>query len=159
MLIVRKTTRLRNMALEAILQQIRQIKQRLTSDREAESLRISLDLLALMKLRIQTEGKNSDEVAFLPYTPAYAKERKSAGYQVGYVDFTRTGRLWANVKPRVESSSVYSATVVIEGGEQRSKDIIAGAARKRGNILQPSRAEIELVRKANRQRILKAFGI
>ncbi len=147
------------MAFERLLNRIREIKQSLIENREREVILIALDQLALTKLRIQTKGQNSDNAAFAPYTPAYAKQRSGAGYQVGYVDFTRTGRLWANVQPRVVSSDVFSATVVIEGSEQRSKDIVAGAAKKRGNILQPSADEIEFTRHANRRRVLRAFGI
>lgn len=147
------------MAFEAILNRIRQIKQNLINDREAEVLRIALDQLALTKLRIQTKGQNFNEQPFAPYTEAYKKNRQAGGYQIGYVDFTRTGRLWANVQPRIVESDVFSATVQIEGQEQRSKDIIRGAEKKRGNILQPSKAEIELTRQANRRRVLKAFGI
>lgn len=147
------------MAFEQLLNRIRQIKQNLVNDRENEALRIAFDQLALTKLRIQTKGQNFNEQPFVPYVPAYAKERQAAGYQVGYVDFTRTGRMWAAVRPRVESSSIFSATVIIEGADQRSKDIIAGASKKRGNILQPSKSEIEFVRQANIQRVLKAFRI
>lgn len=147
------------MAFEQLLNRIRQIKQNLVNDRENEALRIAFDQLALTKLRIQTKGQNFNEQPFVPYVPAYAKERQAAGYQVGYVDFTRTGRMWAAVRPRVESSSIFSATVIIEGADQRSKDIIAGASKKRGNILQPSKSEIEFVRQANRERVLKAFRI
>jgi hypothetical protein len=147
------------MAFERILNRIREIKQNLIDDREAEVLRIALDQLALTKLRIQTKGQNSEEQQFPPYTEPYKKNRQKAGYQIGYVDFTRTGRLWANVQPRIIASDIFSATVQIEGQEQRSKDIIAGAQKKRGNILQPSKAEIELTRQANRRRVLKAFGL
>lgn len=147
------------MALEGILNKIRAIKQSLIDNREREVLLIALDQLALTKLRIQTKGENSENAKFAPYVPPYAKARQAAGYQVGFVDFTRTGRLWANVQPRIERSDIFSATVVIEGSEQRSKDIVAGARRKRGNILQPSKEEIEFTRQANRRRILKAFGI
>lgn len=147
------------MAFERLINRIREIKQNLIDDRESEVLRIALDQLALTKLRIQTKGQNFNEQPFAPYTPEYKKNRQAAGYQVGYVDFTRTGRLWANVQPRIVASNIFSATVQIEGQEQRSKDIIRGAERKRGNILQPSKAEIELTRQANRRRVLKAFGI
>ncbi len=147
------------MAFEAILNRIREIKQNLIDDREAEVLRIAFDQLALTKLRIQTKGQDFNEQQFAPYTEAYKKNRQAGGYQIGYVDFTRTGRLWANVQPRIVASDVFSATVQIEGQEQRSKDIIRGAEKKRGNILQPSKAEIELTRQANNRRVLKAFGI
>ena len=147
------------MAFERILNRIREIKQSLIDNRERDVLLIALDQLALTKLRIQTKGQDSNETPFAPYTPAYKTSRAKAGYQVGFVDFTRTGRLWANVQPRIVQSDVFSAVVVIEGSEQRSKDIVQGARKKRGNILQPSAAEIEFTRQANRRRVLKAFGI
>lgn len=147
------------MALERLINRIREIRQTLIDNREREVILIALDQLALTKLRIQREGKDFNESPFAPYTDAYKKERGAAGYQVGYVDFTRTGRLWANIQPRISQSDVFSATVVIEGSEQRSKDIVRGAAKKRGNILQPSKAEIEFTRQANRRRVLRAFRL
>lgn len=147
------------MAFERIINRIRQIKHDLTANREADATRIALDQLALTKLRIQTKGQNSENQPFSPYVPAYAKQRQKAGYQVGYVDFTRTGRMWAAVRPFVVKSSVFSATIEIRGADQRAQDIIAGARKKRGNILQPSKEEIELSREANRQRVLKYFQV
>jgi hypothetical protein len=147
------------MALERIIERIRQIKADITNNREADALRIAFDLSALIKLRIQTSGQNADGSAFAPYVPPYAKSRAKAGYQVGFVDYTRTGRMFAAVRPRVESSNVFSATVVIEGGDQRSKDIIAGAVKKRGNILRASAEEIALAKQANRERVQSYFRL
>lgn len=145
------------MAFERLLQRIQQIRHDIIANREAEVLRISLDQIALTKLRIQTRGDDYTGQQFSPYVPSYTKERKKAGYQVGYVDFTRTGRMWANVHPVIVSSSVFSATVALQGSDQRTKDIIAGARPKRGNILQPSAGEIELTRRANRTRLQRYF--
>lgn len=147
------------MALERLIERIRQIKADITNNREEDALRIGFDMSALIKLRIQTSGQNADGSAFAPYVPPYAKARAKSGYQVGYVDYTRTGRMFAAVRPRVEKSNVFSATVVIEGGDQRSKDIIAGAVKKRGNILRASKEEIELAKESNRQRIANYFRI
>lgn len=141
--------------LQGIIERIRRIKAELIANREADVLRIAFDQVALIKLRIQTKGESADGLLFVPYVEPYKRSRQKAGYQVGFVDFTRTGRMWANVQPRIESSNVFSATVIIEGSEQRSKDIVAGAAKKRGNILRPSAAEIQLVRNANRARLEK----
>lgn len=147
------------MALERLIERIRQIKADITNNREEDALRIGFDLSALIKLRIQTSGQSADGAAFAPYVPPYAKARAKAGYQVGYVDYTRTGRMFAAVRPRVEKSNVFSATVVIEGSDQRSKDIIAGAVKKRGNILRASKEEIELAKESNRQRIANYFRL
>lgn len=145
------------MAFERLIQRIRQIKHDLTANREADATRIVLDQIALTKLRVQTRGESSEGTPFAPYVPAYKKSRAKAGYQVGYVDFTRTGQMWAAVRPVVVSSSVFSATVEIQAANQRARDIIAGARPKRGNIVHPSRAEIELSRRANSERIRKYF--
>lgn len=147
------------MAFEQTLNRIRQIRANLNANREARAMRIGFDLAALIKLRIQTKGQNSDEQQFAPYVPAYAKERKRSGYQVAIVDFTRTGRLWANVQPSVESVTATSVTVVIGGMSDYSKDIIKGAKRKRGNITQPTKGEIELARQANIEAVRKEFQI
>lgn len=147
------------MALENILNRIREIRANLNANREARAMRIGFDLAALIKLRIQTKGQDSDEQQFAPYVPAYAKERKASGYQIAIVDFTRTGRLWANVQPQVESVTATSVTVIIGGMSDYSKDIIKGAKRKRGNITQPTKGEIELARQANIEAVRKEFQI
>ena len=147
------------MAFERIIARIRQIKHDLEANRESEATRIVLDQIALTKLRVQTKGESSTGAAFAPYVADYKKSRAKEGYQVGYVDFTRTGQMWAAVRPVVVSSSVFSATVEIQAANQRAQDIIAGARPKRGNIVQPSKPEIELSRRANRERIEKAFRV
>ena len=143
------------MAFDRIIQAIRQIKHDLEVNREADATRIVLDQSALTKLRIQTKGESASGAAFAPYVPPYAKERKKSGYQVGYVDFTRTGRMWAAVRPYTISKTPFSATIGLRGSDKRSQDIIEGAYPKRGDILEPSKAEIELSRQANVDRILK----
>ena len=147
------------MAFEKLIERIRQIKADITANREADALRIGLDLTALIKLRIQTRGENAGGASFLPYTPFTKADRAAKGYQIGYVDFTQTGRLWASIAPRIESSDVFSATVVIEGRDQYSQDIIKKSAPKRGNITQASKEEIEFARRANRTRIEMYFNL
>lgn len=144
---------------DGMIQRIRQIKHNLEVNREADATRIVLDQIALTKLRVQTKGESASGAAFAPYVPPYAKERKKAGYQVGYVDFTRTGRMWAAVRPVTVSVNVFSATIGIEGADQHARDVIAGAYPKRGNITEPSKAEIELSRKANEERVKRYFQI
>ena len=145
------------MAFERIIARIRQIKHDLEANREAEATRIVLDQIALTKLRVQTKGESYTGAAFAPYVLATKKDRAKAGYQVGYVDFTRTKQMWAAVRPVTVSVNVFSATIEIQAANQRAQDIIRGAFPKRGNIVQPSKSEIELSRLANRERIEKAF--
>jgi hypothetical protein len=139
--------------IAGLLQKIRDIKQTIADNRAADALRISADLTALVKLRIQREGKNSENAVCAPYVPAYKKERAKAGFQTEIVDFTRSGRMFAAVRPVLRESGVFSATVAIEGTDDRSRTIIAGAERKRGNILEPTPEEVNLAREANKDRI------
>lgn len=131
----------------------------LEAARPAETLRITLDLVALVKLRVQTRGENFRETPFAPYTSGYARQRAKAGYQVGYVDFTRTGRLWASVRPEVVKNEPGRTLIQVTARTADDQDKLRGARRKRGNILLPSEKEIEIARRSNRERIRKHLKI
>lgn len=141
--------------IRQFLDNLRRVKAEMIANREKEALVIALDQIALVKLRIQTRGENAKGSKFSPYVPPYAKERKKKGYQIEYVDFTRTGRMWAAIHPVVTESTVFAATVEMRGADEKTRAMLAGHERKRGNILQPSEAERAIVRNANTNRILK----
>lgn len=140
-------------AIDRILQRLQSVRAEIIANRQADTLRLSLDMLALVKLRIQKSGKDYTGAPFVPYAPYTVADRKAKGYQTGYVDFTQTGRLWANVQPVVIQSNVFSTTVQLQGSEKRSEDILQKAKPKRGDILRPSQQEIDAVRRANQSRI------
>jgi hypothetical protein len=147
------------MAFEAEIERLKAIKADLINNREADLLRIAFDLSGLLKLRIQTTGQNSNNQPFAPYTPFSRRDRTKKGYQVGFVDFTRTGQLWASVGPRSLGGTNEQATVVIESRTQRGQTIIAGAERKRGNILLLSAEEIQFAQAANKARVLQRLKL
>lgn len=133
--------------------------QALEEQRQTEVLRIALDATALLKLRIQTTGKNAEGQSFAPYTPGYTKQRQKKGAQTGYFDFTVTGRAMANIQPRVEANETGKTVVVIGARDQDNIDKIRGQFKKRGNILRLSQNEIQMVSDANRERLQKTFEI
>jgi len=141
-----------------IIERIRQIKANIIKNREAELMRIAFDQIALLKLRIQTTGLNSNESPFAPYTPDYAKTRQKKGYQIGYVDFTVTGQFMAGIKPVIVESSTFRTIIEFRPTGDRGENIVKGARKKRGNILEPSQSELKIARDANRQRILNLFN-
>ncbi len=141
--------------IRGFLDNLRRVKAEMIANREAEALTIALDQIALVKLRIQQRGIDSSGSPFTPYSPTYARERAQKGYQVGFVDFTRTGRMWANVQPFVVQSSVFSATVEMKGADEKTRAMLSGHENKRGNILAPSDAERALISQANRARIMR----
>ena len=136
------------MAFEAEIQRIRQIKADLLRTQSQRVLTIAFDLSALIKLRIQTTGQNSQGAQLPFYTPFTVKDRKAKGYKVGFVDYTQTGQLWASVGPRVLSESGGVATVVIESRNQRGKEILDKAVPKRGNLLLASADEVRIAQEA-----------
>lgn len=144
-------------SIRALLDKIADAKKQLEANREAEALRIAFDQVALLKLRIQQTGTDSTGSAFVPYTPGYEKQRKKAGFQTEYVDLTRSGSLFASIRPVVTSSNIFSATVEIGPQSTSEAQKLAGLEKKRPGILQPSEEELAVVRAANRERILKYF--
>lgn len=140
--------------IKELIARIEKARDEIVQRREAEVLALAFDQVALLKGRIQQSGLNSEGRKFEPYEARYSKERAGAGYQVEFVDFTRTGRLFANIRPVVRSSGLLQTVVVIEGGDDRSKRILAGAEKKRGNILEPTAEELDFIRQGNRNRIL-----
>ena len=147
------------MNVKQVIARLRANLQTLEEQRQSEALRIALDATALLKLRIQTRGENADGAQFAPYTPSYARVRRDRGAQTGYVDFTVTGRLMANIQPRVETNQAGRTVVVIAARDSGNNDKLRGAVKKRGNILRLSQDEIDLVRDANRERLAKVFDI
>lgn len=129
----------------------------LAANRDRECLQISTEFKALIQLRIQTRGDNYQALPFSPYTPGHSNRRAKLGYQTEYVDFTMTGRLWANVIPQIESSTAQQTTVEIKARSPENQIKLQGAVRKRGNILLPAQDEIDLLLRLNTERIRKYF--
>ncbi len=129
----------------------------MSANRDRDALNITLEAKALVQLRIQTTGQNFDEVLFSPYTAQYAKNRQKAGYQTEYVDFTRSGNLWANVRPEVIESTEVKSVVEITARDDRNQVKLQGAVKKRGNILLVSQSEADLIAQLNQQRVQRYF--
>jgi len=129
----------------------------MSANRDRDALNIALEVKALVQLRIQTTGQNFDEVLFSPYTAQYAKNRQKAGYQTEYVDFTRSGNLWANVRPEVIESTDVKSVVEITARDDRNQVKLQGAVKKRGNILLVSQSEADLIAQLNQQRVQRYF--
>lgn len=143
------------MALEGVLESIRKAKADLIENRGKDALVIGFDLLALVKLRIQTSGKNFEGEPLAPYTPFTKRDRKSKGYQIGFVDYTQRGVFWAGIRPRIESANIVNAVVVIGPTDAYGQEVLNAAQPKRGNLLLASKEEIDIVNQANIERVKK----
>lgn len=114
-------------------------------DFQAENaIAAGLDLIALMRLRIQERGEDFEESKFNPYSVDYEQLRAEAGYQTDHVDFTRTGKMMASIVPTIEEESEGVAVVLIKSSNDSDQTKINGAYRKRGNILLNTDEELDL---------------
>ena len=154
------STRLYNgiMAFEAEIERIQQIKADLLRTQGQRVLAVAFDLSALIKLRIQTRGENSQKQSLPYYTPFTVKSRKAKGYQVGYVDYTQTGQLWASVGPRLISEGGGKVSAVIESRNERGKGILDKSVPKRGNLLLASDEELKIAQDAYTESITRILN-
>lgn len=79
---------------------------------ERRVLRTASDLKDAVRDRVQVSGENNRGRPFAPYVQSYAKQRQKAGFQIRKVDYTRSGRLWGSIAPRVVSND--GQTIVVE---------------------------------------------
>ena len=148
------------MTPDEFIAKIQRAQRELDANREAETLRITFDLMAQVKDRIQTSGTDYQGAMFPPYTPSYAKYgRVKMGYQIRYVDFTRDGRLWASIQPFTVKKTVDVVEFEVAPRDSENQDKLNGQYAKRGNILLPSEKEIEAARQANNDRITKYLNL
>lgn len=147
------------MTAREFIQEYKERIRQMSDNRARDAMEIAFLAEAQRKLRIQTQGQDFEGADFAPYTPRYAESRAKAGYQVEYVDFTRTGRLMANTLPEVIEQTDTDATIEVTARDPENQNKLRGAVRKRGNIVQWSQREIALALEANRERLRKYLGI
>lgn len=137
---------------------LKKAREEARQQRPAFTLKMALDTLALIKLRIQGSGQDFEGAPFADYNPIYAKYgREKKGYQSSFVDFTRQGRMWANIVPQVVEATPMKVVVETGAQDDENRAKLAGQVKKRGNILTPSADEVRMVRDANVQRIQNIF--
>ena len=130
-----------------------------TANRGAEVLRIGVSLAGQVKLRVSETGTNAGGSPFPGYTPGYRKTRAKLGFQVEYVDFTRSGALFRDVNAYIADDSPGRTVVTITARRNENQDKLRGAVRKRGNILTPAADELALAQAAYEERRRNYLGI
>jgi len=127
----------------------------LAKSRERECLIIVFDTMALIKNRNQNKGLNADLQKYVGYVPSYAGYRKEKGRQVEHVDFNFTGRMWADIIPKVIENTAFQTRIDLTARTAADNAKLQGQYKKRGNILRVSDDEKALLRKLNSQRVIK----
>lgn len=121
---------------------------RMETERTEMLLRVAENGLALVKSRVQQSGENAQGGRFEPYTEQYAKYgRDRQGYQSQYVDFTRTGRMFASMQPVVVKETATLTVVEVRPNNTADRVKAEGQFKKRGNFMALSNEEDVIIRK------------
>ena len=146
------------MNFDDYLQTIEDVRVELIDNQPERVLRVSNLFLALIKDRIQRTGVNYEGNQFEAYTTPYAKRRQDGGYQTEYVDFTVTGRLWANIVPQAEVKQRGVTEVTIKARDAENQAKLNGQFEKRGNILLGTEEEIDFLTQQEQREIQKILS-
>lgn len=158
----------------------------LGSNREEESLIIGKETIALVRLRIQNKGEDSEGQSLGSYSQAvvpqpfyygrslsdgaedeikegswflsYETFREFNNLRTDIKDLTFTGDMWRNTGvTRIENQT--NKTIVTLGGQTtRAEELISYHSDKYGNILAPSESEIQFIVESHIERINNAIN-
>ena len=88
------------------------------------------------------------------YFVSYTDFREANNRQTNFVDLTFTGRMWKETGAQVRANDLTRSLVVLDATSARSDRLIDFNSERYGNILRPSEKEIDMVNRANFERVL-----
>lgn len=141
---------------------LRRVAKRMVDLRKTEALTIATEQIALLRDR-WAKGENSDGQLFAKYAPSTVRQRTARGAQTSHVDFNLTGDMYKSLYPKIIKHNAHETVVRImaRGNDNELKLRTQSTKGKppRGNILQPSQFEIDIMRRANQKRVARAFSL
>jgi hypothetical protein len=121
--------------------QMRNFKQDLEDNFSDAMLEGATTAKSLVQHRVQEGGGNADGVPFREYAESTKKIRKSEGKQILFVDFTDTGRMWANIGVVNVKTGKNIAEIKIGGKNDATRRKLLDNTKRFGNIMDLSLAE------------------
>lgn len=129
------------------------------------------DVIANVQERVQMQGKNSQGGRLKAYTKAYEKFKKNPqnykrGQELGLassrftgvVDYTLTGRMWADIRVlKVESNGSSVRAKVGAFNQENVNKLISLQKRDGLNPIAPSAEEVEIAKENLKENILNYF--
>lgn len=169
-----------------LIARLQLIKQDLELTREEDAVKAANDLYALIRLRIQSERKDSTGADFGQYSTAvvprwmgeqkalsggarqrirsgnwfqsYRDFREADGLQTQSIDFTRTGQMFQQSGVDEINSTSNVTTVLIGGQTSYAKQLLGYHGARFGNLFTPTEDEKQLVLDSVRERIERIFN-
>jgi hypothetical protein len=87
----------------------------------------------------------------------YKKLRELQGRQTAFVDFTVTGDMWKDINVISKQPDHQKGIAIIGARNAKYKDILAGNTKRRGDILDLSKSEIDELKESYNLNVLKIF--
>lgn len=175
------------MTITEFIQNIKLASSELIANREAESIQVAREVMAQVRLRVQTDNVDANGNTFGRYSQAvvpqwmyygkslsqgaeaklkkgkwmtsYEDFRDYNNLQTDAKDFTFSGEMWRNTGVvRVENTTNVT-TVVLGGTTQRSQELIGYHTEREGvNIIAPNEQEVNFAVEAHRERVFKVLN-
>lgn len=144
---------------------------RLKADMPDIAVGYASDCIANVQERIQMTGTGSDGARLRAYTIAYEKFKKNpqktkrgrdlglgSSRYTGKVDYTLTGRMWADIRPLSVQSNGYNIRVLMGARKKENIDKLRGLYnRDKKNPIAPSDEEIAIANENLKVTILGYF--
>lgn len=86
--------------------------------------------------------KSGKKIRLFTIPGGYRQFREINGRQSGFVDFSFSGRMWANIKIKSQNSEHNSGIVRIGATTKEDKDKLSGNTERRADILKLSKSEL-----------------
>ncbi len=174
------------MDLIEFVQRLRLVANELQANREAESVQIGREAMALVRLRVQNDKENAQGTSFGGYSQAvvpkqffygkslsaaadrkvrsrtgrmsYEEFREDNNLETDAKDFTFSGEMWRDTGVSEVNNTADTTTVIIGGTSERSRLLLGYNTERDGDILELSESEIDFVVDAHRERVLKVIN-
>jgi len=174
------------MDLTEFIQRLKLVANELQANREAESVQIGREAMALVRLRVQNDKENAQGASFGGYSTtklpkyfftgksmsaaaeakvkkrgakmSYEEFREDNNLETDAKDFTFSGEMWRDTGVSEVNNTADTTTVIIGGTSERSRLLLGYNTERDGDILELSESEIDFVVDAHRERVLKVIN-
>lgn len=150
---------------DTMINRLRACRQEMEATRQIDALKIGLDAVAAIKVRVQNEGLNAEGQSFGVYTEQYQKWRAKNNLTAApfpLVNFKKTTAMWNSTTANVtfDGNGVTEVRILPEGADDQgvsNLDKMRWNEERFGPILDVSQAERDMIQAAVTARYIKLF--
>ncbi len=118
---------------------------------------VAQEALTMMRQRVTETGMDAEGRPYKDYSESYKEYKKQEGKYKGFVDFSFTNRMWSNIKLTSPQDELRLGTARIKATTPFEQEKLRKNTASRGNILDLTDDEKELLKESYRDEILEIF--